>query len=98
MAHTHTKKQLDIEDYNVTGGAPFGQHVKVEAMAITVVELLLKLAQMKRMTLEQPPHPYELFVKTEMKKQQVVQTATTDQGLQVKVLVFQSDLNLMSRQ
>ncbi|GFZ16161.1 decapping 5 [Actinidia rufa] len=70
---------------SIISGAPFGQHMKVEAMAIMVVELLLKLAQVKRMTLEQPLHPYELFVKTEMEKQQVVQTATTDQGLQVKV-------------
>ncbi|THG22542.1 hypothetical protein TEA_025075 [Camellia sinensis var. sinensis] len=37
------------------------------------------------MILEQPPHPYELFVKTEMKKLQPVQTATTDLGLQVKI-------------
>lgn len=61
---------------------PFGQHVKFEAMAIMVVDLLSGLVLILQMTktLEQPPHPSELLVKTEMMRLQSVQTATTAQG------------------
>lgn len=60
----------------------FAQHVNFEAMAIKVVEPLSGLVLTLQMTktLEQPPHPSELLVKTEMMKLQSVQTATTDQG------------------
>ena len=83
---------------------PFGQHVKVVAMAILVVELRLKLVltvltMMMTMTTtpEQPRHPCEQFVKTEMEKLQLVLPATTDLGLQVKVLVFLFDLKWTSQ-
>ena len=66
----------------------------VAVVGVLVVELQPRLAltslQMM-MILEQPPHPYELSVKTEMRKVQLVQTAATDLGLQVKVLRFLSD-------
>lgn len=68
--------------------------MKVVAGAILVVELWPQLPPevlplMK--ILERPPHPYELFVKAEMKRLLLVRAATTDQGLQVKVAVFLSD-------
>ena len=64
---------------------------------ISAVELLLALELMflkgPKMTPEPPPRPCELFAKTEMKKLWLVQTATADLGLPVKVLLFLDDLN-----
>ena len=76
---------------------PFEQFEKVLVEVISVVELLLtpELMILVRLMMipEPPPHPCELFVKTKMKKLWLVQTATTDLGLPVKVLLFLDDLD-----
>jgi hypothetical protein len=69
------------------------QLVKVLVMAVSVAELLLKLALLAllmkmAMILESPLNPYVLFVKFAMMKLQQVQTATADLELPMMVQLF----------
>lgn len=71
-------------------------------MAVLVAEFQQKPAQMPLESMlmihESLQHPYEMFVKAEMKIQQLVQTAIIVLGLSEKGLVFLYGQNLMIQQ